>query len=422
VAWVSLDRFDDDPASLLALLAAAFGRMDPSRAHLVAVMGGIGTSLLGRAAPRLASAFASSPVPFVLFLDDLHELQGSACHDVLEILASRVPRGSQLVVASRSEQPNLPRLRALGDAAEFGPHDLALDAAGARQVFAGLDVDLSDELVSRFTDRTEGWAVGLFLAALIARDHDPVALTLRGEDRYVSDYLYRESLTRHPEEVRVFLRRTAALEQMCGPLCDAILGSSDGGARLRHLEGSNVFLVPLDRRREWYRYHGLFREFLIGELRRTEPEIIEQLHVRAADWYESHHSPEHAVEHLLSTSQRARAAELAAELALSIYNAGRMSTIQRWLDSLGDASIREYPPLAVLAGHVGVLTGDTAAAERWAAFVESRVVRLCPGGRVGFVRLGQGDAACGDVRRWARGDVGRRFVRPCPRRAREPVA
>jgi LuxR family transcriptional regulator, maltose regulon positive regulatory protein len=327
--------------------------------------------LLGRAAPRLASAFASSPAPFALFLDDLHELQAPACHDVLEIIAAKLPAGSQLVVASRNEQPQLPRLRASGDATELGPDDLALGAAGARQIFAELDLDLPDELASRFAERTEGWPVGLYLAALIAREHDPAALVLRGEDRYVTDYLYRESLTRLSEDVQVFLRRIAVLDQLCGPLCDAVLETSDANIRLRQLEGSNVFLVPLDRRREWYRYHGLFREFLLGELRRTEPGMIEQLHVRAADWYESQQLPEHALEHLLNTSQRACAAELAAELALPTHMAGRVPTLQRWLDSLGDASIREYPPLAVLAGDVCVLTGDTAGAERWLAFAES---------------------------------------------------
>jgi LuxR family transcriptional regulator, maltose regulon positive regulatory protein len=378
VAWVSLDRFDDDPAALLALLASAYGRFDPGRAYLVAEMGGVGVSLLGRAAPRLASAFASSPVPFVLLVDDLHELRSPACHDVLGVVASKIPAGSQLVAASRSEQPHLTRLRASGDALELEAGDLALDATGAQQIFAELHVNLPPELAAAVTERTEGWPVGLYLAAVIARESDSGALTVTGDDRYVADYLYRESLMHQPEDVQAFLRRTATLDQMCGPLCDAILGSSDAAARLRRLEASNLFLVPLDRRREWYRYHALFREFLLGELRRAEPEIIAKLHLRAADWYESSRSPELALDHLLNTPERARAGQLAAELTLSTYNAGRMSTLQRWHDTLGDRSIKEYPPLGVLAGWMSVLTGDVAGAQRWATFVDNAAFDRVP--------------------------------------------
>ena len=136
VAWVSLDRLDDDPAVLLTLLASAYVRVSPSSSELIADMSGLGVSALGRAAPLLASAFRTSPFPFVLMLDDLHELQLPACHDVLGVVISGIPRGSQLVAASRNEQPHLSRLRAAGDAVEFLGSDLALDVAGAEQIFS----------------------------------------------------------------------------------------------------------------------------------------------------------------------------------------------------------------------------------------------------------------------------------------------
>ena len=138
VAWVSLDRFDDDPAILLASLASAFERADPESAELVADINGRGVSALGRAAPRLAAALRASPVRFVFMLDDLHEVSSPACHDVLGVVISGIPHGSQLVTASRSEHPLLPRLRALGEALEFESRDLALDAAGAQQIFANV--------------------------------------------------------------------------------------------------------------------------------------------------------------------------------------------------------------------------------------------------------------------------------------------
>ncbi|HSU34282.1 MAG TPA: LuxR C-terminal-related transcriptional regulator [Propionibacteriaceae bacterium] len=370
VAWLSLDRLDDDPSALLSLLASAYAGIS-GHTELVADMRGLGVSALGRAAPRLASAFRTSPVPFVLILDDLQELRSPACHDVLSVVISGIPRGSQLVAASRSEQPHLPRLRASGDAAEIAAGDLALDAAGAEQIFAEAHVDITHDLAVAVTARTEGWPVGLYLAAVIAGASKGAVLTISGDDRYVADYLYRELLVGLPDDVQRFLRRTAVLDQLCGPLCDAILDESGAHRQLRDLEASSLFLVPLDRRRGWYRYHALFREFLLAELRRVEPDVITKLHLRAADWYESNGSPALALEHLLMTTERDRCVQLAAALLLPTYQAGQMSTVRRWLTALGDSAGEQYPPLAVLAGWYSALTGQTADAQRWAAFVET---------------------------------------------------
>jgi LuxR family transcriptional regulator, maltose regulon positive regulatory protein len=139
-----------------------------------------------------------------------------------------------------------------------------------------------------------------------------------------------------------------------------------------------LFLIPLDRRREWYRYHALFREFLLGELRRVEPDVIMKLHLRAADWYGSNGSPAVAVEHLLNTTERDRCVQLVTELILPTYQAGQMSTVQRWLSALGDAAIEAYPPLAVLAGWVAGLTGQTGEAQRWAAILDAASFDLVP--------------------------------------------
>jgi LuxR family maltose regulon positive regulatory protein len=377
VGWVSLDRFDDDPAGLVSVLAAAYARIS-GRADLPADVEGGGISVLGRAAPRLASAFRSSPVPFVLMLDDLQEIESPACHDVLSIVFSGIPSGSQVVVASRFEQPLVPRLRASGDVLEFLGSDLALDAAGAAQIFSQAHVSLTPEMAIAVTVRTEGWPAGLYLAAVIARDSRGDALTISGEDRYVADYLYRESLVRLPESVQRFLRRTAVLDQLSAPLCDAVLGESGADRRLRGLEATSLFLVPLDRQRAWYRYHALFREFLFSELRRVEPDAIMKLHLRAADWYESNGSPGLAVEHLLSTAERDRCVQLVARLALLTYQSGHMSTLERWISTLGPEVVEDYPPLAALAGWVAVLGGQAAEAERLSAFLEVASFDLAP--------------------------------------------
>ena len=376
VGWVSLDRLDDDPAALLSVLASAYARIS-GRTDLVAGVGG-GVSALGRGAPRLAAALRTSSVSFVLMLDDLHELRSPACHDVLSVVISGIPPGSQLVAASRAEQPHLPRLRVSGDALEFLASDLALDADGAEQIFSKAHVTLTHELAAAVTARTEGWPAGLYLAAVIASVSRGEALTISGDDRLVADYLYRESLMQLPDDLQRFLRRTAVLDQLSAPLCDAILDESSSHARLRGLEATSLFLVPLDRRREWYRYHALFREFLLSELHRVEPDIIAKLHLRAADWYESYGSAALAIEHLLHTPERDRCIQLVTQVALPTYQSGQISTVQRWLARLGDTVLEEYPPLAVVAGWMGVLSGQAAHAERWAALVDSSSFDLMP--------------------------------------------
>ena len=371
VAWVSLDRCDDDPAALLASLAAAYCRAGLGSADLIADVAGRGVSWRC-AVPRLAAEIRASAVPFVFMLDDLHEVQSHACHDVLGVVISAIPPGSQLAAASRDEQPHLPRFRVSGDALELGAGDLALDADGAQQIFEHEHVSLTPELAAEVTERAEGWPAGLYLAALAAKQNHGQVRAVTGDDRYVADYLSHEAFIRQPKTIQRFLRRTAVLEQLCGPLCEAVLGSSAAAVQLRRLEAHSLFLTSLDSQRQWYRYHTLYREFLLGELRRTEPGIIMTLHRRAADWYESNGYPEMALEQLLLMDDDPdRAVRLTAKLARPTYVAGQLSTVQRWYRTIGDVNIARYPPLAVLRCWEGVLTGDTAKAETWAAVVDA---------------------------------------------------
>ena len=371
VGWVTFDRFDDDPATFLYLLASAYGRVSAADNNLLGEMSGIGFSVLGRAAPRLASALRSSPTPFVLMLDDLHEVNRPECHDALGIVIAGIPRGSQLVAASRAEQPHVPRLRSSGDVLEVGTDQLALGAEGARQVFSGARVEIDSDTAAAVAARTEGWPVGLYLAALIARDGGGAALSVAGDDRYVADYLYRESMARLPPDLQQFLRRTAVLDQLTASLCDAVVGEPGSTEHLRVLEASNSFLVPLDRRRDWYRYHALFREFLLAELRRFEPDAVMKLHLRAADWYEANGSGPMAVEHLLNTNERDRCVQLVTSLVLPIYLNGQISTAVRWLSTLGNDAIEGYPPLLVLAGWIAALSGEVVETERLTAVLDT---------------------------------------------------
>ncbi|GAA1058973.1 LuxR C-terminal-related transcriptional regulator [Agromyces bracchium] len=369
VAWVALDRFDDDPSALLALVATAYARIFPDDRAIVDEMGGMSVGPLGRSAPLLASTMSKAPVPFVILIDDLHEVDSAACQDVLEVALAGVPAGSQVVIAGRHEQAHLARRRAEGLTWEIGANELRADVAAARIIFGMLGVERSKSELDAIVQRSEGWPVGLVLAAMIARDGEAGA-SIAGDDRFVADYLYRECLRSLPTESQAFLRRTAILEQMSGAVCDAVLERSDSNALLRELEAMGLFLVPLDRQRGWFRYHGLFREFLLAELERTESGSAAELHRRAADWYQQHGLPARAIEHLLAAGDRARSVHLVAELSLPTYQAGQVTIVNRWLAELGEDAVATYPPLAVLAAWEAVLTGRPADAERWAHVVE----------------------------------------------------
>lgn len=371
VAWVAFDRFDDDPISVLILLAAAFARAAGVDQTLVDEMRIHVNAALGRGAPRLAAELRAAEKPFVFLVDDLHALSAPACHDVLSVVLAGVPEGSQFVSASRSEQPHVGSLRPSDDVVEIGPQELALDNKGAQRVFEWAHVDVTPELLDTVTARTEGWPVGVHLAALIAREGGDEPLIVDGDDRFVADYLYRESFGALSHDAQQFLRRTAILEHLSEGVCRAVTEDPTAGALLRELERTNVFLVPQDRKRTWYRYHGLYREFLLGELRRTEPDSITDLHRRAAEWYEASDAPVMAIDHLLQTPDVDHTVGLIDEIALSHFQAGGMATMRRWFAALGERNIMRYPPLGVVAGWVATLAGETAEAERWASVLET---------------------------------------------------
>ncbi|MEF3405106.1 LuxR C-terminal-related transcriptional regulator [Agromyces sp. CCNWLW203] len=369
VAWASIDRLDDEPATLLSLLASACSTISTHAAAVMLEMRGVGASTLGRSAPLLAAALRNTPDPFVLLVDDLHLAISLSCQDALEIVLTGVPEGSQIVLASRHEQPHLARLRANGDAVEIGAAELRIGVEGARTIFERVRIDVDEERLADVVERCEGWPTGVFLCALVARSGGE-ALAITGDDRFIADYLYRECVGQLSDELQRFLRRTAVLEQLSGAVCDAVLETTNSAAVLRELESLNLFLIPLDRRRGWYRYHALFREFLLAELQVVEASEVDGLHLRAASWLETNGLPAHAIEHLLAGGDRDRSARLVARLALPMYQSGQVAVVERWISALGDAVVETYPPLVVMAAWKSVLLGATADAERWMQTLE----------------------------------------------------
>ena len=374
-AWLSVDEADNDPKVLLSYVAAALDAVEPIGERVFDALASPASSVPGSVVPRLGSAFSSMTSPVVLVLDDVHVLQNSECRAALSVLADHVPAGSRLALAGRAEPPlRIARLRAEGRILEIGPGDLSLTREEASALLRNAGVALSQDEVAELHRRTEGWPAGLYLAALYLREGGPFAgavVSFGGDDWLVSEYMESEFLSRISARQRAFLTRTAVLERMCGPLCEAVLGISGSAAILADLAGSNLLLVPLDRRGEWYRYHHLFRGMLLAELHRLEPGLIPVLRRRAAGWCLGNGMPEEALEYCMAAGDVEGAARLAGQLVVPAYRQGRVTTVQRWLGWLEDrGGIERHPMTAVLASFFSALMGRPVEAERWAAAVD----------------------------------------------------
>jgi LuxR family transcriptional regulator, maltose regulon positive regulatory protein len=383
VGWVTVDPRDNDPAVLLAYLAVALDRIEPIDPDVVGSLAASGPPAAAKLLPQLAASVAAITQPVALVLDQVELLDNPRCLDAVVELVAQLPSGSQLVLASRARPP-LPMalLRTQSRVVELGVAELAMDQSEARALLEGAGVQLTDEQATELVRRTEGWPVGLYLAALAfkagAWHGDPGAgltgdagVGFTGADRFIAEYLWSELLARLPRKTVSFLTRTAVLDRMCGSLCDAVLDTRGSTGVLESLAGSNLLLVPLDRRREWYRYHHLFGELLRAELERREPELVAQLHVRAAGWCEANGQPETALDHAQAAGDTDRVARLVSALTQPAYAAGRGDTARRWLAWFEDQGLLErYPQVAVQGAWVQALVGQPAAAERWAAVAE----------------------------------------------------
>jgi len=374
-AWVSVDEADNDPKVLLSYVAEALDAVEPIDERVFDALASPASSVPGSVVPRLGSAFSSMTSPVVLVLDDVHLLHNLECRSALSVLADHVPDGSQLVFAGRAQPPlRVARLRAEGKITEIGPRDLSFAREEASSLLRAAGVALGQEEMAELHDRTEGWPAGLYLAALYLREGGPLAsatVSFGGDDQLVSEYMESEFLSRISLRQRAFLTRTAVLERMCGPLCDAVLQVSGSAAVLADLAGSNVLLVPLDRRGEWYRYHHLFRDMLLAELGRREPGMMPVLRRRAASWCLDNTMPEAALEYCMAAGDVDEAARLVGPLTVSAYRQGRVTTIQLWYGWLEDrGGIEAHPMAAVLASFFSALMGRAADAERWADAVD----------------------------------------------------
>jgi len=374
-AWVSVDRGDNDPKVLLTYVAAALDAVEPIDGRVFDALASPASSVPGSVVPRLGSALWSVSSPVVLVLDDVHLLDNRECQTALSVLADHVPSGSRLVLAGRTQLPlRTARLRAEGKILEIGPGDLSLTREEASSLLRDAGVVLGDDDVAELHRRTEGWPAGLYLAALYLREGGSVgraAVSFGGDDRLVSEYMESEFLDRISRWQRVFLTQTSVLERMCGPLCETVLDLPGAGAILAEVSRSNLLVVPLDRRGEWYRYHHLFRDMLLAELERLEPGLASILRRRAASWCLRNGLAEEALEYSIAAEDVSTAAELIEKLCVPTYYQGRRSTPQRWLQWLEDhGGIEGRPRVAALAAFIYTLLGRPVEALRWAEAVD----------------------------------------------------
>ena len=318
VAWLSLDPGDNDPARFWRHVIAALGRVRPGTAEQIA-------PLLGPPSPpafeglvtALINELAGQPGAgeMVLVLDDYHLIDAQPVHASLGFLLEHRPAALRLVLASRADPPlGLARLRGRGQLAELRAAELRFtveEAAALLRQAAG--PALPEAAVAALTARTEGWVAGLQLASLSLRQHSDVAgfvATFSGSHRYVLDYLTEEVLEHQPDEVRSFLLETSVLERLSGALCDAVTGRPGGQAMLEQVERANLFLVPLDEVRGWWRYHQLFADLLRARLLEHQPGQAAQLHRKAAAWCEEHGLADDAVRHAVAAGEMIWAARL----------------------------------------------------------------------------------------------------------------
>ncbi len=379
-AWLSLDAADRDPATFWTHVVAALRTVLPgvgpgapeqlasSSSQVPVVLADLVNDLAADMADDLSGDLAAAPEDVWLVLDDYHLVDSRELRDDMTFLLDHLPPQLHVVLGTWAD-PDLPlsRWRARGELVEVRAADLRFTPEEAADYLGGAAGSaLTPGDVAALTQRTEGWIAALQLAALSIRDREDVAgfvARFAGDDRYVMDYLVEEVLDRQPDEVRAFLLQTAVLDRLTGALCDAVTGRGDGSAVLVALERANLFLVPLDDRRAWYRYHHLFADVLRARLLAEQPAQLPALHLRASRWYGEHDLIEEAVGHALAGRDTDRAADLMVLAVPGIRRTRQDALFAGWLRALPDATVRASPVLSVFRGGLLLGSGDPDAVE-----------------------------------------------------------
>jgi LuxR family maltose regulon positive regulatory protein len=374
--WLSLDPSDNDPARFWGCAIAALNKASPGVTPRALELIKRGADPRQVVLPTLLDELAAIDHQVALILDDYHLVDNRALHEQVGFVVERMPQTFRLVIATRSD-PVLPlaRLRARGELLELRAEELRFQAGEAADLLDGvLGLKLTDAQVEMLFRRTEGWAAGLYLAGLsLAGRTDAAAFiqTFAGDNRHIVDYLMAEVLDGQPPHIRDFLLRTSLLGRLSGTLCDAVLQTSDSASVLETIERDNLFLLPLDVSRRWYRYHQLFADLLRAELRCSEPDLIPSLHKRAAAWFAREGLTDEAVHHLVAAEDMHGAAELIAANWATVFKLGRLSTVEGWLDLLPPEIVSGNPRLGLARAWVALDSGRLDNAGCWIQAVQA---------------------------------------------------
>jgi LuxR family transcriptional regulator, maltose regulon positive regulatory protein len=423
VAWLSLDDADNDPVRFMRYLAAALHRITPraSETLLTLLQPSPAPSLEGLLRV-LINELVELDEDCTLVIDDYHVLRDRSVHEAVAFLLDHMPPRFHLTISTREDPPlPLPRLRGRNAVLELRQADLRFTSQEAAAFLdEGMGLTLSAADVRTLEERTEGWIAGLQMAALSMQGHGDVSgfiAAFSGSNRYILDYLVEEVLDRQPAGVQDFLLRTSILDRLCGPLCDAVLdlAHEDGnGTREAHpgqeilerLEHSNLFLVPLDTERRWYRYHPLFADLLRLRLHQTHPDLLPGLHDRASVWYEHAGLIPEAIDHALAGSDVERAAVLIEQHAPQLIGGGRPRMLLGWLDHLPIDLVRLRPHLTVARALALAITGDLGGAESFLQDTEGALQSGTPAGQAQIIR-GAVAAVRGGIALYMVGDLER---------------
>jgi LuxR family transcriptional regulator, maltose regulon positive regulatory protein len=378
-AWLSLDEQDNDPIRLWRHIVEALHLAAPEEdvgADVLVGVGVAGRSLIETSLPMLINVLAALDRRLILVLDDYQFVTNEECHESVAFFVEYLPENVHLVLASRSDPPlRLGRLRARGALNEIRDEQLAFseeEAAYLLNETMGLDIG-PDDLRLLF-ERTEGWPAAIYLASLSLQqreDRHAFIVAFRGSDRYIVDLLAEEVLAGVQEDVKEFLLRTSILRRLTGPLCDAVVNREGSGKLLHELARSNLFLVPLGERGEWYRYHHLFSQFLVYELESGSPELVPILYGRASAWLEGEGFFDGAIRHAVAAADYERAGLLVARHWYGYVLAGQMATVEGWLESLPEVQTAHDPALLLVWAWICTLSGRSEEAERLLTLAES---------------------------------------------------
>jgi LuxR family maltose regulon positive regulatory protein len=409
-AWISLDDADNDPVRFWDGVIAALQTIDETLgvdAH--AALRSAGATVEDLVLPLLINDLAGLQNPIVLVLDDYHVIENDEIHGPLELLIERLPSSAQLVIATRSDPPlPLSRWRARGHLLELRAEQLRFSPAEADAFLndvLGLDLDSGE--IMKLHDRTEGWAAGLQLAGLSLRgraDRVQFIDSFAGDDQQIVDYLGYEVLDRQSPDVRAFLLRSSILDRLCGPLCAAVTGDEGAEQVLRGLDRQNLFVVALDSRREWYRYHHLFADLLRHELTRTAPDRLVTLHRRASDWYRDAGAIHEAIDHATAGGDFPAAIELITTHWYEFLQQGRRETVNAWIDRLPPQTVNDDPILCLTKASLAVNAGRLDEADRWTDAADGAAARRPQ--PPGEAPLSAGAASLRSIHRYLDGDVG----------------